>query len=597
MWITFAVIALAIAFYATEVVSLELTSLAVLAVLLVLFSIYPLSDGAGGVRVDMTSLLSGFSDPALIAILSLLVIGQAIVQTGALDGPANRLVKLTRARPDRIVPITLGLVLLVSAVLNNTPIVVIFIPIVIAIAKQLVVSQSRLMIPLSYAAILGGNLTLIGSSTNLLAAGSYLDATGQSVGFFDFTLMGLVLAAVGLVYLVRVAPDLLTDRVPQEEADAQDGGRQFIVQVEVTKNGLLEGQTARAGLFPGLPNITVRSIYRQGRLMLPPYDAVSLQVGDLLMIAATRKALIDLLKKSPGLMPKGEGPSGEAMLAEVVVAPASRMVGRPLEQIAFTQQTGCTVIGIQRHSRMIRQPLNAIRLEAGDTLLVLGTRRDMKRLRANKDVLLLEWSASDLPKARQGRLVGGVFAVVVVTAATGLLPIPVAALAGAVALLAFGCLNIRQAARAIDRRVVLIVAAALAMGQALQATGGASFLTRLMMSGLEGTGPVMILSGFFLLVAFMTNVLSNYATAVLFTPIALTLADSLDADPFLFLTAVIFGANCSFATPMGYQTNLLVMAPGHYRFLDFLKAGTPLILLLWVTFTLMAWLYLLIMGG
>ncbi|MGF1605156.1 MAG: SLC13 family permease [Rhodothalassiaceae bacterium] len=598
MWVTFAVIALAVAFYATEVVSLELTSLGVLTALTLLFSLFPLSDGAGGVRLDARDLLSGFAEPALIAILALLVVGQAMIQTGALEGPANRLVDMTRQAPGRVIPITLALVLLISGVLNNTPIVVIFVPIMSVLARKLNLSESRLMIPLSYAAILGGNLTLIGSSTNLLAAGAFTQITGERIGFFQVTVMGAALGAVGFAYLHFLLPRLLTERFADPD-EAPVTGRQFIVQVEVSKGGILEGMQAVAGLFPGLPNITVRSILRDGHMLLPPFDDLTLKAGDQLMIAATRRALTDLMKRSPQLMRSARQESGAAgagpdrLLAEVVIAPASRMAGRTLDQIGFTAQTGCTVVGIQRRSRMIRQHLNEIRLEAGDTLLVVGTPSDVRRLRANRDVLLLEWSASDLPLSERSLIAILIFLAVVISAATEILSIPVAALTGATLLLATGCINVRQAARAIDRRIILIVAAALAMGQALQGTGGASFLTQLMLSGLEGAAPWLVVSGFFLLIAVMTNLLSNYTTAVLFTPIALNLARTLDVEPILFLLAVIYAANCSFATPIGYQTNLLVMGPGHYRFVDFIKAGAPLIVLMWLAFTLFAGLYLL----
>ena len=350
-----------------------------------------------------------------------------------------------------------------------------------------------------------------------------------------------------------------------------------------------------------MPGITVRLIQRREEQMLPPFDEIELQVGDELVIAATRKSITEAMARTPDLLqamhasddlPPPEGDDApmdrDFLLAEVIVAPASRMIGRNLAQIVFHTRTRCTVLGIQRRSRMIRQGLNDIRLEAGDVLLTLGHRSDVHRLRFNRDVILQEWSAYDLPARELARRAALIFGAVVATAATGILPIVVAALGGAVLMLATGCLNIYQASRALDRRVAVLVWAALAMGTALHGTGGADYVAQQLMAVLDGAPPLVILSSFFLLVACFTNVLSNNATAVLFTPIGIGLADQLGVPPVAFVYATLFGANCSFATPMGYQTNLLVMGPGHYRFSDYLKSGLPLLVLIWLTFTCVA---------
>ena len=280
------------------------------------------------------------------------------------------------------------------------------------------------------------------------------------------------------------------------------------------------------------------------------------------------------------------------MLAESVVAPASAFTGHTLHQIDFHGMTECVVLGIQRRSRMARASINNFRLEAGDVLLILGHREHIQGLRNHHEVILLEWSAADLPFKGHALRALIMFGAVITLAATGLVPITLAALFGAGAMIASGCISIRQAGRAIDRRIVLLIASALAMGAALNATGGASYIAQEMLALFAGASAPVVLSAFFLLVAFMTNILSNNATAVLFTPIAVSIANSLDVDPMVFVITVIFAANCSFATPMGYQTNLLVMGPGHYRFSDFLKLGVPLIFILWAVFTAFApWYY------
>jgi len=277
------------------------------------------------------------------------------------------------------------------------------------------------------------------------------------------------------------------------------------------------------------------------------------------------------------------------------VAPGSRMDGRSLSQLNFYAETNCMVLGVERRARMLRSAIESIRLEAGDVLLLAGQSEDILALRSNRDVLLLEWSAVEFPSRRNALLALSIFTAVVATASTGLIAIPVAALSGAALMVIGRCLNIRQAARAVDRRIFLLIGAALAMGTSLSATGGAQYLAEQLLAALAGASPAIILSAFFLLVAALTNVLSNNATAVLFTPIAVSVAAGLGLDAegtLAFVVAVIFAANASFATPMGYQTNLLVMGPGHYKFKDFMIVGVPLTLLMWIVFSLFApWYY------
>jgi di/tricarboxylate transporter len=486
--------------------------------------------------------------------------------------------------------------------MNNTPVVVIFIPILAALADKLGKRAALVMMPLSFAAILGGNMTKIGSSTNLLAAGAFEQAGGGTIGFFDFTVPGAAMAAVGFLYVTLVAPLLLRDREGIASRLANKGGKQFLFQMELEDDNKLVGQRAIAGMFPGLKDLTVRMIQRGSEKLLPPYDDIELQEGDIVMVAATRSVMTDLLNASPEIVSSAEGSEGNddllgnvgerRVIAEAVIAPASRMDGRTLAQTGFRAETGCSVLGVQRRSRMIRAALNQLRMEAGDVLLVMGSRANVLALRDNRDVMLMESSASDVPMREYSVRALMVFAGIVFTAAFEIMPIVVSALIGATMMMVLRCLNVRQAGRSIDRRVFTIVGAALALGTAMQGTGGAAWLAHSVIELLSDAPIWVLLSGFFLLVALLTNVLSNNATAVLFTPIAVSIATELQLDPMPFLLAVIFGANCSFATPMSYQTNLLVMAPGHYRFKDFLRVGTPLIFVMWITFTLfIPWYY------
>ena len=489
---------------------------------------------------------------------------------------------------------------LASALLNNTPVVLMSIPIIAAIASRTGDGRPHMM-ALSFMAIMGGMLTLIGSSTNLLVADTAARMALSEIGFFDQTIPGLLLLAVGGLYVFFGMPYLLRrDRPADTDAD-DTAGHQYIIEHRLRADDALVGTTAEAGFFPALRGLTLQMILRGARTILPPFDDCTLEAGDRLFIAATRAEIADALAdrghplghRILHLVPvEADAPRGDMVVAEIVVAPGSRLASRSVHQTGFTHESDCFIIGVRRHSRMLRHRLADIRLEAGDVLLVIGSPTRIEGLRTNRDVLLMEWSARELPKFAHAARARLIFGLSVLAAASGAVPIVVAALTGAAAMLLSGILNIRQAARGIDLRIFLTVAAALALAHALLITGGASYLTHHFLSLFDGASPAIILSAFFLICAVITNVMSNNATAILFTPLAGSLAASLNVDPFAFIMAVIFAANCSFATPIAYQTNLMVMTPGNFRFRDFLRAGTPLILLLWLTYSLFApWYY------
>ena len=592
MWLTFAVIAAAITLFATEWIALEITALGVVVALLLLFHVFPL---AGVVAVSPQMLLSGFSNPALFTVLALLVIGQGLHQTGVMEEVSQRLVAFGRRRGQALVWITLVLAAFVSAFMNNTPVVVIFIPVVATLANRFGPGAGRVLMPLSFVTILGGMTTLIGSSTNLLVAGVALQHH-ITIGFFDLLVPGLVLALTGMAYTIIFVPKQLKPDGADTGTSGPEAGRQFLAQIDLGEGHALVGMSSVAGLFPALRNVTVLMIERGGQRLLPPFEDVTLIPGDSVVVAATRSALTALLRLTSDTIAEEAGdasaaetpPGTEIILAEAAVAPGSRLEGRRFDVNNFRRDTGCSVLGVQRHRRMQRSLLNEIRLAGGDVLLIVGPRPRIRAIRADRDLLVLGGTLTHLPAFASARLAVVIFIATVSTAALGLLPILHAALIGAAAMIATGCLDLRQAVRAIDRQIVMLVGASIAMAMALDATGGANYLA----SGIVGIfgqwGALATMSAMFLLIACLTNVLSNNATALLFTPIAISTARELGHDPIPFLHAVIYAANCSFATPIGYQTNLLVMGPGNYRFGDFVRTGIPLLIILWVVFTIFA---------
>jgi di/tricarboxylate transporter len=608
MWAVFALILVALVFYVLERAAMEVTSLGIICALLIFFHFFPVGT-EGAPSLTPVRILQGFANPALITVLALLVLGQGMIRTGVLDRGASLLLGARGGRGGLLVSLLLILLvaMIVSAFLNNIPVVVIFIPIMQMLASRYGRSVSKLMIPLSYAAVLGGMTTLIGSSTNLLVNSALIEMKVAPFGFFDFSIAGLVMASTGLLYVLLVAPRLLPDRAGLANSMVDGDGKHFVAQITVSEDSDLVGKDAPGGHFSGLPEKTLRMVQRGEQAILPPFEDYTARPGDVLVVAATRKALARFLAEDPGLLhpdleagrsfpgdltPGGRWQEGGQSLAEVMVAPASGMIGQTLPQVGFRYKTHCIVLGIQRRSRMIRQRITDIRLQSGDVLLIQGQPDDLNRLRRNRDVVLLEGSAEELPALDHAKRATIIFVAVVTLAASGALPIVVAALAGASAMVMVGVLNVRQAFRAVDAKIFTTIGAALALGVALQETGGAQYLAQALVSALEGATPATVLSLFFLLVAILSNIISTKTAAVLFTPIAVDLALALGVDPQVFAVAVIFAANCSFASPLGYQTNLLVMGPGHYRFADFFRAGLPLIVLMWLVFTLFApWYY------
>ncbi len=600
MWATYGLIAGALALYVSERLSIEVTSIGMICILMVFFQLFPVPGPDGLNVLGPDRLLHGFANPALITVLALLVVGQGMVRTGVLDGAALLLLKVGRGSPLISIGLVMVVAMLISGVLNNIPVVVIFIPVVQSLAEKLDRPASKMMMGLSFTAVLGGSVTLIGSGSNLLVSSALIELGHTPFGFFDFTVPGLVLAGAGLVYVIVVLPLLLPDRTSLAHRIMTRSPRHFLTQIAVGPDSRLIGATAVGGIINHMPDARIRMIMRGESVVTPPFHDFVIEQGDLIVAAASRKALSAAMRDDPGILkaasaePGGEAAleEGERVMAEVMIAPASSMVGLRLRQTGFQLRTRCFVLGVQRRAQMVRSRLSEMVLEAGDVLLVQGEPDDIRTLRADRNIVLMEGSAEEMPVVHHAKRAGFIFLGVVGLAASGMFPVVGAALLGAVGMVLSGALKVQQATRALDSKIVTMIPAALAMGVTMQETGGAHFLAQSMTSLIEGSGPAVVLSGSFLMAAVLANVIGSNACAVLFTPIAVGLATEVGADPHVFAIAVVFAANAGLATPIGYQTNVLVMGPGHYRFSDYFRAGAPLVLILWLVFSLFApWYY------
>ncbi len=614
MWFMLFLTGAAIFAFVREKLPLEVTSIAIMTVLLLYGQVFALTDASGVNMLNPQTLLSGFANPSLIAVLALLVMGQAMIYTDSLRFVTNLLVMDSPKLVWISVLAILVFVMVLSAFMNNTPLVIIAIPIMQVLLQGQGLPASRIMMPLSFIAILGGMTTLVGSSTNLLVSSTLVELGEKPLGFFDFFIPGVMLAIVGFIYVLLVLPRTLPNRASIKE-QLVGTEKEFVAELDIAEDSKLIGEECLEGKFAALPDMNVKLIQRGGHLILPPFEGHQIVGGDILIVAATKKTLGGLLSKYPGFLlseeeaeviednkeQEGEenssGPETR-VLAKIMITPASRMIDMSIDHIGFHKQFGAIVLGIQRRARVVRRRLGRIRLEAGDVLLVAGKHSRINNLRQNPDFIVLSGSKQDLPVPGKAPIAIGIFLATIGTAAAGLISIPAAAFAGAAAMVGTGCLNIRQATRAIDRKIFLLVGSMLALGAALQVTGGADFIASLILKAPFADSPLLIAALLFIVVAITTNILTNNACAILFTPIAVNIAaqmppsDTLNFDmTYIFAITVIFAANCSFASPIGYQTNLLVMGPGQYKFRDFIRAGIPLIIVIWLSYILIAKYY------
>ncbi|MAM10946.1 MAG: SLC13 family permease [Rhizobiaceae bacterium] len=600
LYATLAIIAGTIFLYALDRIPVESISLGAITLLLVLFGTFPFTP-EGGETVTVDALLSGFASPALITVLALLIVGKGLFATDALEGVTNRIGRIYGGNPRLSIAIILVVAGVTSAFLNNTPVVVIFIPVLTSLAARFRLPAYQIFMPLSFITILGGMTTMIGSSTNLIAAGMAAKE-GLEIGFFEITGMGMILAGIGYLYVLFVLPRILGSERSEQKSGPESSGTQFLGEIVLQPSSRFVGDSPRSGFFPNLAPMSLHAVIREGTVLLPPYDdGLALREGDRLQMTGARKSFMDMLAKgeiSLAEPPDGTIPATETKvgphyhLAEAVIAPGSLFEGRTVRFSGIQQRFDVTVFGVRRKSRMARAPLAQLRFEAGDTLLVGGNEDNIMSMRGNHDLLLLEHSAESVPPRDKALIASFLFAAIVIFSATGLSPMVVNSVAGALLMIVFGCLTFQQAARAFDRQIFLLVGASIAMATALEATGGAQLIAEGIVGLGGGASAPIILALLFVGVALLTNVLSNNAAAALFIPIALDMANRIGAPPEVFAAAVIYAANCSFATPIAYQTNLMVMGPGHYGFGDFLRAGLPLIGVITVAFSLLApWYY------
>lgn len=580
-----ALILVALVLFVLEVLPIEVTAMALLAVLLL----------AGILTVDEA--ISGLSNKAVVTVGAMLVLGQALVKTGVLAAAADRLADATGSHSWLALSLVLAICGLLSGFLNNTAVVAIFIPLMVDLCRRFHVSPSKFMLPLSYTAIAGGTLTVIGTSTNLLVSAIAEERGLEPIGMFELSGVGIVLLVVGLTYVLLAAPRLLPTRSTPQALTRQYEMRHYLTEVQVTGSSVLIGRTIAESALSRDYDVTVISVHRGVDHVTENLRHLRILAEDVLVVRGSAENLMRL-SSAKGVAPLSEVQLSDAeiseegqFLVEAIVGRNSSLIGRTLEEIDFRQRVGAFVLAIRREGAILHDKIARIRLQFADDLLLVVPEDRMGQLRHSEDLIV---TARDQVETRLGGTNWAILFIlpaIVILSALGIVEILKGAIVGCVALLSIRAMRPSEAYRALDLSILLLIAAFVPVGLAMDKTGTAQFLAggilRLRALDPELFTPTVMLSVLYLLTSLLTQTISNNATAILLSPIALQLAFEMGVDARPFLVAVAFSASAGLMTPYGYQTNLMVMGPGGYRFIDFVRFGAPLTIMFWIIASLL----------
>jgi di/tricarboxylate transporter len=585
-------IIVALILFSRDNIPLETTSFIVLVLLAVGFTVFPFIRENGDPLYPSDFFL-GFGHKALVAVCGLMIVGEGLIRTGALEPVGRFLAKIWLKGPATTLLLTILITAVLSAFINNTPIVVLMLPILVGVAVKTGASSSGFLIPMGFASILGGMATTIGTSTNLLVVNVAADMGMDQFNMFDFLGPVLIAGTVAVLYLWLVAPKLLPHRQPPLSGQVS---RVYTAQIRLDKGSPVVGRTLAEAIVRGGENFKVETIQRGQGVFISPLPDVVLRAGDRITTSDLQSNLREYARLLGGTLFSGDHAVDEQhplsaegqQVAEVVITPASRLISVKIGAARLRSRYGLRLLALNRYEESkerISPGLDEIELRSGDVLLVQSTPANLHSLKETSEFLILDGSVT-LPSTRKAPIALATIIGVVVLAATRVLPIEVSALLGCLVLIISGSLSWKDAMNALSTPVVLIIVSSLAMGSALLQTGGADYIANVFVSITFGAPASLVLSGLMLMMGVLTNIVSNNAAAVIGTPIAIGIAQRLGLPLEPFVLAVLFGANLSFVTPMSYQTNLLLMNAGGYKFGDFVRVGLPLAIMLWILLSL-----------
>ncbi|MEQ9368077.1 MAG: SLC13 family permease [Coleofasciculus chthonoplastes F3-SA18-01] len=577
---TLGVILLTLILFISEWLPVDITALTIMVLLIVLGLVTP-EEG-----------ISGFSSSATITVMAMFILSAGIARTGAIQIVSELLVKWGGKTSSQQI-LALGVIAgPISGVINNTAVLAVFLPIVEDLCRQQRISPSKLLIPLSYATILGGMITVIGTSTNILASGLSDKLGYGTFSLFQFTKLGLITFTIGLTYLVLIAPRLLPNKKVAGSDTQEYGLQDYVSEIVIPPGSSLVGQTLRSTQIQRKFDMDVLEIIRNETRFAQPLADKILQGGDILIVRGKRECLLNIkVERGIDILPdvqfgkksiEEDLTSGEDTIAEVLILSNSDLAGSTLKDFRFRQRYNLTVLAIRRGQEFVRERLGKVPLRFGDLLLVQGPKQSFVGLQNSRDLLVFEQRDMESLRREKAGIAVAIGVGVVLVAAFNLLPILVSALAGVVLMVVTGCLKPGEVYSAVRWDIIFLLAGLIPLGIAMENSGTTKWLADNLVSLGSSFSPYWMLTFFFLITALLTEVLSNNASVVLLLPISVQVAETLDLNPFAFMFAVTFAASNSFMTPIGYQTNTMVYSAGGYRFLDFFRVGAPLSLLMTV---------------
>jgi di/tricarboxylate transporter len=580
IWIVSIILILTLILLITEKVPIDLTAMGIMVLLMVTGILTPLEA------------VSGLANPAVVTVGVMFLISQGMIRTGAVGFIGEKLINYSRGKLHLAMLMILLTVAMSSAFINNTPVVVLFIPIITSISCEFGLSPSKFLIPVSYASILAGTCTLIGTSTNIIVSDlSAMYGYGE-LSMFELAALGVPIAVLGLGFLFFAAPRLMPGHV-EPVCEVNSEHRRYLTELLVPDDSPLIGNEPQQALSQISPYFEVFEVIRNEHIFFPWRNKMKIRARDLLLIKGSAGDLIDMLKDKSVMLPHIEEGlnftpgNSESIIVELIIPPQSSLVGDKLIESSLHGEHETHIIAVKRRNiHYTEQKIRELKLRVGDILLVQSHQDELERLRRNPDFIIIEDVHHEIVLKKKAPVAAIIFAALIVAASTGLADIMVCAATGAFLMILTGCLSLRDGYRALQGDVLLLIVGTIALGTAMEKTGTAKFYAHEFIVFLRHLSPTVILCGFLLITSLSTQLLSNNATAVLFMPIAVSLALELGVNPKPFIISICFGASACFASPVGYQTNLLVYGPGNYRFTDYFRLGIPLNLLVLVMGTI-----------